>query len=83
MDIIRPNIRSYKKLIRDSKVGDRFYLNAISCSNAMIDYTKELIKVGKIAPVSNELDKIIVADEQYRFYLGDAIAPQMTYEIIK
>ena len=76
------NIRSYKKFIKNANVGDTFYLNAINASINMIEYTKELIRTGKIAPDGEELNKMIKPDAQYRFYNGTSIAPQMTYKII-
>lgn len=77
------NIRSYKKQIREMKVGDTFYLNAINCSLAMVDYTKELLKSGKIKPEQSELDRTIFSEYQQDFISGKSIAPQMMYEVIK
>lgn len=76
------NIRSYKKIIREAKVGDTFYLNAINASINMIEYTRELIQAGKIVPDGEELNKMIKPEAQYRFYNGTSIAPQMTYRVI-
>lgn len=77
------NIRGYKKALRELKVGETFYLNIISASLAMADYTKELIKNGTIAPEKSELEKMIVPDAIERFLSGDALAPQMTYIKLK
>ena len=76
------NIRSYKKMIREAQIGDTFYFNAINGSISMIEYTRELIKAGKITPDGEELNKMIKADAQYKFYNGESIAPQMTYKVI-
>lgn len=76
------NIRSYRKMMRELAVGETFYMNAINCSIAMIDYTKELIKAGKIAPVQAELDKMIKPEAQAKFITGDSICPQMDYIVL-
>lgn len=76
------NIRSYKKMIREAKIGDEFYFNAINGSINMIEYTRELIQQGKIVPDGEELNKMIKPEAQYRFYSGESIAPQMTYKVI-
>ena len=76
------NIRSYKKMIRECKVGDTFYYNAIAGTISMDEYTRELIQSGKIRPVQEELDKMIKPEAQYKFYSGESIAPQMTYEVL-
>lgn len=77
------NIRSYRKMMRELKVGDTFYMNAINCSIPMIEYTRELIKSGKITPDGEELNMMIKAEAQYKFYNGECIAPQMTYRVIR
>lgn len=76
------NIRSYRKAMREMEIGQKFYLNAINCSLAMIDYTRELIQSGKITPDGEELNKMIKPEYQYKFYNGESIAPQMTYVVI-
>lgn len=76
------NIRSYRKMMRELKVGDKFYFNSISGSLSMIDYTRELIQTGKITPDSEELNKMVKPEAQYKFYNGTSIAPQMTYRVI-
>ena len=76
------NIRSYKKMIKESKIGDTFYYNAIAGSIAMVEFTKELIKSGKIVPDGEELNQMIKPEAQYKFYNGESIAPQMTYRVI-
>lgn len=76
------NIRSYKKLIREAKKGDKFFFNAISGTSTMVDYTRDLIKSGKIAPDGEELVKMINSDSLYKFFNGDSIAPQMTYVVL-
>lgn len=76
------NIRTYKSMIANAKPGDKFYLNAINASKSMIEYTRELIRTGKIKPDQNELDKMIVESAHKRFLTGACIAPQMTYEIL-
>ena len=54
------NVRSYKKMIKEAKVGDTFYFNSISGSISMIEYTRELIRSGKIAPDGEELNKMML-----------------------
>ena len=77
------NIRSYKKALREMNVGDIFYLNVISASVAIAEYTKELIKEGVITPEITELEKMIVPSAIHKFLAGDALAPQMTYIKLK
>lgn len=77
------NIRGYKKAIREMKPGDTFYLNIISASVAIADYTKELIQTGIIAPDQKELEKMIVPNALDKFINGYALAPQMTYIKLK
>lgn len=77
------NIRGYKKAIREMKPGETFYLNIISGSVAMAEFTKELIKSGIIAPELSELEKMIVPEAIQKFMSGDALAPQMTYIKLK
>ena len=69
-------------MIRELKIGETFYYNAIAGTSSMIDYTRELIKAGKITPVAEELNKMIKPEAQYKFYTGESIAPQMTYKVI-
>lgn len=76
------NIRSYRKMMRELNVGDTFYFNSINGSIPMIEYTRELIKAGKIAPDGEELNKAIKPEYQYKFYSGESICPQMTYRVI-
>jgi len=76
------NIRSYRKMMREAQIGDEFYFNAINGSISMIEYTRELIKAGKITPDGEELNKMIKPEAQYKFYNGESIAPQMTYRVI-
>lgn len=76
------NIRSYKKMIAGCKVGDTFYYNSIAGTASMVEYTRELIKAGKIVPDGEELNKMIKPEAQYKFYSGESIAPQMTYRVI-
>ena len=76
------NIRSYKKMVRELKVGDTFYFNSIAGTVSMVEYTRELIQSGKITPDGEELNKMIKPEAQYRFYSGESIAPQMTYRVI-
>lgn len=76
------NIRSYRKMMRELAIGETFYMNAINCSIAMIEYTRELIQAGRIVPDAEELNKMIKPEAQYRFYNGECIAPQMTYRVI-
>lgn len=76
------NIRAYKKMIKESKIGDTFYYNAIAGSAAMVEFTRELIKSGKIVPDGEELNKMIKPEAQYKFYNGESIAPQMMYRVI-
>lgn len=76
------NIRSYKKMIRELNIGDTFYYNSIAGTLSMIEYTRDLIKSGKITPEKSELDKVIKAEYQDKFLTGESIAPQMIYQII-
>lgn len=76
------NIRSYKKMMCELNIGDTFYFNSINGSISMIEYTRELIQAGRIAPDGEELNKMIKPEAQYRFYNGECIAPQMTYRVI-
>ena len=76
------NIRTLKKELANMKSGDTFYFNAIAGTLSMIDYIKELVATGKITPVADELNKMIKPDAQYKFYRGEALAPQMTYKVI-
>lgn len=76
------NIRSYKKLIRELKAGDTFYYNSIAGTISMVEYTRQLIQEGKIRPVKEELDKMIKVEAQDKFFSGESICPQMTYEVI-
>lgn len=76
------NIRSYRKMIKGAKVGDRFYFNAINGTVPMVEYTRQLIKQGKITPVLEELEKVIVPEAIDKFMSGDSIFPEMDYEII-
>ena len=76
------NIRSYKKMIKELAVGDTFYYNSIAGTVSMIEYTRELIKAGKIVPDAEELAKMIKPEAYHRFYSGESIAPQMVYRVI-
>lgn len=76
------NIKSYKKMMRELAVGDTFYFNSINGSINMIEYTRELIKAGKIVPDGEELNKMIKPEAQYKFYSGESICPQMIYRVI-
>lgn len=76
------NIRSYKKMMRELAIGETFYFNSINGSIAMIEYTRQLIKEGRIVPDGEELNKMIKPEAQYKFYNGESIAPQMTYKVI-
>lgn len=76
------NVRSYRKMMKELAIGETFYFNSINGSIAMIDYTRELIQAGRIRPVQKELDKMIKPEAQYKFFNGESIAPQMTYEVI-
>lgn len=76
------NIRSYKKMMRELAVGETFYFNAINGTVSMVEYTRELIKAGKIRPEQTELDKAVKAEYQDRFLSGESIMPQMTYVVI-
>ena len=76
------NIRTFKKEIESMKSGDVFYFNAIAGTVKMAEYMKEQIKAGKITPDAEELNKAIKPEAQYKFYRGEALAPQMSYRII-
>lgn len=76
------NVRSYKKMIREAQVGETFYYNSIAGTTSMIDLTRELIKTGKIRPVREEIEKMIVPEAVEQYMDGTCIAPQMTYEVI-
>ncbi len=73
------NIRTLKKEIANMQSGDTFYFNAVSASFSMIDYIRQLIIEGTIAPEQTELDKVIKKECQYRYQSGEALAPQMVY----
>lgn len=76
------NIRSFKKEIESMKSGETFYYNAIAGTIKMSEYMKEMIQAGKITPDAEELNKAIKPEAQYKFYRGEALAPQMSYRII-
>lgn len=76
-------ITTLKKLIKESKPGDVFYMNAINASINSIEYLQEMIRKGKVRPLQCELDKMIVPEFQYKFLNGDSICPQMDYEIME
>ena len=69
-------------MIAGCKVGESFYYNSIAGTASMVEYTRELIKAGKIVPDGEELNKMIKPEAQYKFYSGESIAPQMTYRVI-
>ena len=75
------DIRGYKRCISKLQKGDKFYLDAINASIAMIEYTRKLIQSDVIVPDKQELDKVIKRECQYKYLSGEAIAPQMTYII--
>lgn len=79
----RNNVRSYKKMINELAVGETFYYNSIAGTVSMIDYTRELIQKGKIAPVREELEKAVTPDSLNNFLTGVSIFPQMEYVILK
>ena len=80
--LVMKNIRSYKKMIRELKVGDTFYYNSIAGTISMVEYTRQLIQEGKIVPDGEELAKMIKPEAWHKFYSGESIAPQMTYRVI-
>ncbi len=73
------NIRSYKKAVREMQSGETFYLNSINASVAMIEYTKQLIAEGIIAPLRSEVERYVVADAVEKYMSGEYIFPQMEY----
>lgn len=73
------NLRSLKKLYKELTIGETFYFNAIAGTVGMIEYIRELIKTGKIAPVKEELEKMIVPTSLEKCCRGEVVAPQMTY----
>lgn len=73
------NVRSYRKIIREMKSGESFYLNIINASEAVVDYTREAIKAGIIQPDIKELEKIINPHSIHHYMKGTFIFPQMTY----
>ena len=79
----RNNIRSYKKMINELAIGDTFYYNSIAGTVSMIDYTRELIQTGKIAPVRKEIEQAVTPDSVNDFMTGISIFPQMEYVVLK
>lgn len=73
------NVRTLRKLIRELKPGETFYLNAISATISMVDEMKTLIKDGVIEPDREELSRVIKPEYHERFLNGESIAPQMVY----
>ena len=73
------NVRSLKKLYKEMAIGETFYFNAIAGTVGMIEYTRELVKAGKIAPVKEEVEKVIAPGSIEKCYSGEIIAPQMLY----
>lgn len=79
----RNNIRSYKKMINSLAIGETFYYNSIAGTVSMIDYTRELIQTGKIAPVREEIEKAVTPESLPDFISGVSIFPQMEYVVLK
>lgn len=83
VNVSRNNIRSYKKMINELAVGETFYYNSIAGTISMINYTRELIQTGKIAPVREEIEQCVTPDSVNDFMTGKSIFPQMEYVILK
>ena len=77
------NVKIYSSMINNIEKGEHFYFNAINATIAMIEYTKELIANGYIAPVQEELNKVIKPEYHEDFLTGKSIAPQMEYVKLK
>lgn len=77
------NIRTFKKELATMKKGDRFYLNAISCSVSVVEHLKQLIIEGYLQPDPQELKKAVKENAIETFEKGWAIFPQMTYIVIR
>lgn len=72
-------IREFKNYYKSINIGDNFYLNAIAVKENVIDYVRTLIQTKEIAPVKEELERIVKKESINKFLSGEAIAPQMTY----
>lgn len=72
-------IREFKNYYKSLNIGDNFYLNAIGANKNVIDYVRTLIQTGEIAPIKEEVERLVKKESIDKFLNGEAIAPQMTY----
>ena len=61
------------------KVGDIVYINAINLSNRDINTLKHLLWTGCLAPVQDEIRKVVAPTSVGDFISGSRIFPQMDY----
>ncbi len=71
------NVRSFRKEVREMASGQRFYLNAISVSVAVVEQLRQYIKDGVVEPVREEVEKCYKDVEAVMS--GKVIFPQMEY----
>lgn len=71
------NVRSFRKEVREMASGQRFYLNAISVSVAVVEQLRQYIKDGVVEPVREEVEKCYKDVEGVMS--GKVIFPQMEY----
>ena len=71
------NVRSFRKEVREMASGQRFYLNAISASVAVVDQLRRYIKDGVVEPVREEVEKYYKDVEAVMS--GKVILSQMEY----
>lgn len=70
-------IRSFRKEVREMASGQRFYLNTINVSVAVVDQLRQCIKDGVVEPVREEVEKCYKDVEAVMS--GKVIFPQMEY----
>ena len=71
------NIRALKKVVREMKKGEKFYINAICLTVNAIEQLREYIKANVILPDESEVEKSY--DDVESVMCGKVIFPQMTY----
>lgn len=71
------NVRSFRKAVKEMESGQRFYVNTISASVAMVDQLRQYIKDGVVEPVREEVEKSYKDVEAVMS--GGVIFPQMDY----
>lgn len=75
-------IVSFKKLISQSKIGDEFVVDAADSSTEVIQYTKQLLREGKIAPKDHELLKLFYPGLLHDLYRDDRVPMHQTYVVM-